>query len=194
MTTQGVSSGVAHTLRGEGADASEDGTGRGIPLVAQPYAVGNCLTAMIHKGINITCDEGQTPILAAGFKRGQAAAARSLGYEPGVCPTLTSAESGTQNPPALHDGLIVRRLTPRECERLQGFPDDYTLVPVGPKGRLAKDSPRYTALGNSMAVNVMSWIGQRIQTVDSQHHKGETNGTRTGTENVDEPDPKVPAR
>jgi DNA (cytosine-5)-methyltransferase 1 len=57
----------------------------------------------------------------------------------------------------------VRRLTPKECERLQGFPDDWTLVPHGPKGKLAADGPRYKAIGNSMAVPVMRWIGKRIQ-------------------------------
>jgi DNA (cytosine-5)-methyltransferase 1 len=56
-------------------------------------------------------------------------------------------------------------LTPRECERLQGFPDDYTLVRF--RGKLAADGPRYRALGNSMAVNVMRWIGQRIELVSS---------------------------
>jgi DNA (cytosine-5)-methyltransferase 1 len=55
----------------------------------------------------------------------------------------------------------VRRLTPRECERLQGFPDDFTLVPYR-KSRAA-DGPRYKALGNSMAVPVVKWIGERIQ-------------------------------
>ena len=59
----------------------------------------------------------------------------------------------------------VRRLTPRECERLQGFPDDYTLIPWR-KG-VAPDGPRYKALGNSMAVNVMRWIGTRIEMVES---------------------------
>jgi DNA (cytosine-5)-methyltransferase 1 len=58
----------------------------------------------------------------------------------------------------------VRRLTPMECERLQGFPDRYTLVPV--RGKPASDGPRYKALGNSMAVPVMAWIGRRIQAVD----------------------------
>jgi len=53
--------------------------------------------------------------------------------------------------------MAVRRLTPRECERLQGFPDDYTYIPG------ATDSPRYKALGNSMAVPVMAWIGKRIE-------------------------------
>lgn len=59
----------------------------------------------------------------------------------------------------------VRRLTPTECERLQGFPDGYTAVPY--RGKPATDSPRYRALGNSMAVNVMEWIGHRIAEVEA---------------------------
>lgn len=62
----------------------------------------------------------------------------------------------------------VRRLTPRECERLQGLPDDWTLVPY--RGRPADqcpDGPRYKAIGNSMCVNVMKWIGERMQEADS---------------------------
>jgi DNA (cytosine-5)-methyltransferase 1 len=60
---------------------------------------------------------------------------------------------------------IVRRLTPEECERLQGFPDGFTNIPWrGKKG--APDGPRYKALGNSMSVNVMRWIGRRIQMVE----------------------------
>jgi DNA (cytosine-5)-methyltransferase 1 len=58
------------------------------------------------------------------------------------------------------DRHAVRRLTPRECERLQGFPDDHTLVPY--RNKPAADGPRYKALGNSMAVPVMRWIGKRI--------------------------------
>lgn len=61
-------------------------------------------------------------------------------------------------------GAAVRRLTPRECERLQGFRDDYTLINV--RGKPAADGPRYKALGNSMAIPVMSWLGQRIQMVE----------------------------
>lgn len=57
----------------------------------------------------------------------------------------------------------VRRLTPRKCERLQGFPDDYTLIPYrGKPAADCADGPRYKALGNSMAVPVMRWIGERI--------------------------------
>lgn len=61
--------------------------------------------------------------------------------------------------------LTVRRLTPRECERLQGFPDDYTDIPYRNKEH-APDGPRYKALGNSMAVPVMQWIGERIHMVE----------------------------
>ena len=59
-------------------------------------------------------------------------------------------------------GSHVRRLTPTECERLQGFTDDYTLIP----GK-AEDGPRYKALGNSMAVPVMKWLGERINQVEA---------------------------
>lgn len=65
--------------------------------------------------------------------------------------------------PGVMQSAAVRRLTPRECERLQGFRDDFTLVPV--RGKPAADGPRYKALGNSMAVPVMAWIGSRIQQV-----------------------------
>jgi len=61
--------------------------------------------------------------------------------------------------------MQVRRLTPVECERLQGFPDGYTNIPWR-KSPEAPDGPRYKALGNSMAVPCMAWIGQRIAEVD----------------------------
>lgn len=62
---------------------------------------------------------------------------------------------------AVYQGLAVRRLTPVECERLQGFPDNHTNVPY--RNKPAADGPRYKAIGNSMAVPVMHWIGARIQ-------------------------------
>lgn len=105
LDTNGSSMGVCvtgdrtHALRAEGADAGEDGTGRGTPIVPS--------------------------------------------------------------------GMFVRRLTPTECERLQGFPDGWTAIPW--KGKPASDcpdGPRYKALGNSMACNVMRWIGTRIAMVD----------------------------
>jgi len=60
--------------------------------------------------------------------------------------------------------MAVRRLTPVECERLQGFPDKYT--DILPGGKPTPDGPRYKALGNSMAVPVMRWIGERIDAVE----------------------------
>lgn len=65
----------------------------------------------------------------------------------------------------LRTPTAVRRLTPRECERLQGFPDDHTIVPW--RGKMAPDGPRYKALGNSMAVPVMRWIGERISQMNT---------------------------
>ena len=68
-----------------------------------------------------------------------------------------------------YQAMTVRRLTPRECERLQGFPDDYTLIPWRKKAAGdCPDGPRYKALGNSMAVNCMAWIGERIAAVEAE--------------------------
>ena len=72
-----------------------------------------------------------------------------------------------QGYPAVREGLSVRRLTPTECERLQGFPDGFTQIPYRNKpAENCPDGPRYKALGNSMAVPVMRWIGERIQAVE----------------------------
>lgn len=71
--------------------------------------------------------------------------------------------------PLVSDCYAVRRLTPTECERLQGFPDDWTKVPYkGKPTDECPDGPRYKALGNSMAVPVMKWIGERIQKVEDE--------------------------
>lgn len=208
-------------------------------MVVQPYEVGNCLTARMHKGINSTLDEGQTPVISihphcigrapeAGPQgkeylldgsaycmdgRGQPqAVAQTMvlmdqggsvmnvehnmvgtlrrethGHEPVVMqPVVAMRESGLgywmedtvagtldanmgmsghANRPAVMtvpQAMAVRRLTPVECERLQGFPDGYTNIPWRKKDE-SPDGPRYKALGNSWAVPVVAWIGQRIQ-------------------------------
>jgi DNA (cytosine-5)-methyltransferase 1 len=92
-----------------------------------------------------------------------------------VAPTLTtndpsrspqSAEVTRQIEAVHRSSMSVRRLTPTECERLQGFPDGYTAIPYRKKtADKCPDGPRYKALGNSMAVPVMAWIGKRIQEV-----------------------------
>jgi site-specific DNA-cytosine methylase len=71
--------------------------------------------------------------------------------------------------PAVLQKIGVRRLTPTECERLQGFPDGHTMVTH--RGKPAADGPRYKALGNSMAVPVMRWIGQRIMLFEKYAEK-----------------------
>jgi DNA (cytosine-5)-methyltransferase 1 len=84
-----------------------------------------------------------------------------IGQEGDPAPTITKTHS--------HGVFVgsysaVRRLTPEECERLQGFEPGYTLVPY--RGKPAADGPRYKAIGNSMAVPVMRWIGERIEMVN----------------------------
>jgi DNA (cytosine-5)-methyltransferase 1 len=80
-------------------------------------------------------------------------------------PTLRAGcdNYGLHQPP-----MAIRRLTPKECERLQGFPDDWTKIPYRNKpSDQCPDGPRYKACGNSMAVPVMRWIGERINLIES---------------------------
>jgi len=88
---------------------------------------------------------------------------QSGGDARGLDPKPTAQLQRSQTP-AVMQSMAVRRLTPVECERLQGFPDNYT--DIQPKGKATPDGPRYKALGNSMAVPVMRWIGERIAEVE----------------------------
>lgn len=198
---------ITHALRGEGFDASEDGTGRGTPLVAvdvSPTLNAGGNTTGGHRPPGTTVDTADSLIPMAfdckasgqnGFGIGEIASTlRSMGHanshqnggghlavamnlrgrEGGAMPeldelaSLRAASGGSSR--SYVASTAVRRLTPRECERLQGFPDDYTAIPLRNgkgklSGKLAKDGPRYKALGNSMAVPVMRWIGERINAV-----------------------------
>ena len=98
---------------------------------------------------------------AIAFKAGAGAKAGGVAASSILSPTLGASGSGNQAAPALARREGVRRLTPRECERLQGYADDYTLILY--RGKPAADGPRYKALGNSMATPVMRWIGERIR-------------------------------
>lgn len=82
--------------------------------------------------------------------------------DPQVSEELTPTLLSTHNTCGVHTyaGGIVRRLMPSECERLQGFPGDHTLIPYN--GKMAKDGPRHKAIGNSKAVPVIKWVGERI--------------------------------
>jgi len=99
------------------------------------------------------------------FEPGSNARTAGLAGESPLAPPLRR-EMG-DNQPAIRNGMQVRRLTPTECERLQGFPDGYTNIPWRKKPE-APDGPRYKALGNSMAVPCMKWIGERINKVDNE--------------------------
>lgn len=98
-------------------------------------------------------------------------ACRDVGVE--IAPTLRSGNGGGAVNQIVNVSL-VRRLTPKECERLQGFPDDWTKIPYrGKDAENCPDGPRYAACGNSMAVPVMQWIGKRIDAlVNIEYHAG----------------------
>ena len=204
---------TAHTLRGEGFDASEDGTGRGTPLVAIPLLeVGKrtgVSTTDPRAGIGIGKEGDPMFTLQAGAQHGVAVGVALRGRDGGaacevgddVAFTLRASSGGgdkahvltpiafparmsaTQcaasenlspalcalNPTAVVESMRVRRLTPKECERLQGFPDDYTLIPH--RGKPSADGPRYKSIGNSMAVPVMRWIGEQIERTDRKQEQ-----------------------
>jgi DNA (cytosine-5)-methyltransferase 1 len=153
---------IAHSLRGEGFDASEDGTGRGTPLVPMTFAwqQGGSMGMATGDDVSIGLIKSQSPTVAFSenqqgqvWEHDSVQALNKGGGKPG------------QGYAAIRQSSAVRRLTPRECERLQGFPDDFTLVPH--RGKPMADGPRYKMLGNSMAVPVISWIGRRIAMVEA---------------------------
>ncbi len=126
----------------------------------------------MHKGVNTTADEGQTMVAHALRAEGFDASEDGTGRGTPLVPVSVAQDLGH----GVLSSMRVRRLTPRECERLQGFPDDYTLIPY--RGKPAADGPRYKALGNSMAVNCMRWIGRRIAEVDALPVSEGEGGTR----------------
>jgi len=168
---------IAHSLRGEGFDASEDGTGRGTPLVPvaiQERAVSENPSAGPNgkgwrdDGQAYTLEARQTVPAVAFDMRGREGGAQFEG--PHDTANIRAASGGSSRSYIAQSA--VRRLTPRECERLQGFPDDYTLIPWrGKDADQCPDGPRYKALGNSMAVPVMHWIGQRIEAVRAMEER-----------------------
>lgn len=197
--TVAVCGSITHTLTAEGHDASEDGTGRGTPVVASYGIAGNIIGRQPGNGGNGTgfCEELSYTLtrtdqhgVAVAFNWAAAGNTSSdLGMNaeytgtlqasthPAICfapgnltrgggmsPSMETTgtlcahggRSYSDQSPCVASNMQVRRLMPVECERLQGFPDGHTDIPG------AKDGPRYKALGNSMAVPVMRWIGKRI--------------------------------
>jgi DNA (cytosine-5)-methyltransferase 1 len=117
---------------------------------------------LVSEDQSLTLATGNDQVLA--FKGGQGSGAGSLGASEYVSPTLGAADSGSNRTPTLMLGMQVRRLTPMECERLQGFPDGYTNIPWRGKPE-SPDGPRYKALGNSWAVPCARWIGECIKAI-----------------------------
>lgn len=206
---------VTHSLRGEGHDASEGGTGRGTPIIpCEPYTLAirgrdgghdlewrqdgtaNALLTPnggragigvgaiaysiqagalrenpdsgpdgvgVQEGIAYTV-EAQAEVQAVAFTQNQRDELREMDIAGAL-----AAEPGMKQQTYVRTRSAVRRLTPRECERLQGFPDDYTAVPRKGRNSTMADGPRYKCLGNSMAVPVMAWIGRRIAAEDAKN-------------------------
>lgn len=141
---------IAHTLKAQANDKHREDSMTYIPVIA------HALTTSMGNRQDATTDTF-IPVAQAFSYQQAGGPTTSMKMHP-TAPTLSS----TQTPAVISSA--VRRLTPVECERLQGFPDNWTSVPY--RGREAADGPRYKAIGNSMAVPVMAQIGARIQMVD----------------------------
>lgn len=175
---------VAFTTKDSGGDAAEEvsptlragefdrshANGGVMPAVAfqprvarngrgAPSEVAHALTA--EPGSTGKGDSAQCVILppAVAFQETQSGFRESDAH-----PTL-DANNGSRRHNGVATSFAVRRLTPRECERLQGFPDDFTAIRY--RGKPAADGPRYRSLGNAWAINCPRWIGERIAMVEA---------------------------
>lgn len=108
----------------------------------------------------------QTLFQPVGFAANQRGEVRLQGGDGEITGAVPANQSGKQIN-GVAQGYIARRLTPLECERLQGMPDGHTKIPYRGKSEdECPDTPRYRAIGNSMCVPVMRWIGKRIEEVE----------------------------
>ena len=141
-------------------NTNSNASGRNTPMVAFPA---NMSATQRASAEGVACNlQARNPTAVAigfdGFQSSNPKATHQATLE-GTGPLIRT------RPHCVAQALQVRRLTPIECERLQGFPDGYTLVPY--RNKPAADGPRYKSLGNSMAVPVMRWIGERIQMIET---------------------------
>lgn len=149
----GVRADIAYTLEARAAMSQVQAVAYGGNDTRGPIQVATALNA--HGGPHGRLDfESETFV------------ASPVGFNGRQDPDVTGDRAGSINTSSPQDQCVmtataVRRLMPVECERLQGFPDGYTAITY--RGKPAADGPRYKALGNSMAVNVMRWIGRRIE-------------------------------
>lgn len=170
---------VTHSPRGEGFDASEDGTGRGdmgdlvSALNAQSGETGKgdaapCVAVqpIAFQSVDHAADAtvNLSPTMRAHDPMAVAVQASQSGVRFNDTVGTLDANYGSRRHNGVMQAMQVRRLTPVECERLQGFSDNYTAIPWrGKPADQCPDGPRYKALGNSWAVPNVAWIGRRIQ-------------------------------
>lgn len=148
-----------HGFAEEATHTLDRASGQAVAVDIDPYNAAQTGSAAATLGVNAGMPTGRNAV-AVGFKAGQSANG-GLGVEEEVCPTQSHQPSALEPTVALNH--IVRRLTPTEAERLQGFPDGWTRIPY--RGRPAEecpDSPRYKALGNSFATNCCEYVLRRI--------------------------------
>nr|WP_081330955.1 phage N-6-adenine-methyltransferase [Enterobacter kobei] len=223
IIAQSVNGDISHTLKAEGFDGSEDGTGRGTPIIAMAHGQGGAEIKTDNSAPTLTCNH-EAPIVvnsALAFQPGNLTRAAGAAPSDEVFPKLKSdhgrgmsdqfphvaygipgnwigraPENGGNATEPMHDvspcltvadrhgvamSMSVRRLTPIECERLQGFSDNHTLIGWRGKGAdECPDGPRYKAIGNSMAVPVMRWIGERMAAaLPAEKLNGDYGGSKT---------------
>ncbi len=149
---------IAHTLKAEGADASEDGTGRRVPRDC-----GDLSVALSTGG-----GKPGKGYPAVAFTERTRRKGRTLETSEDQAYALTNPGAGgrSHSRQVMDAAMVVRRLTPTECERLQGFPDGWTAE--GPDGKPIADSPRYRMLGNAVVPAVAEWIGRRLVEADEK--------------------------
>lgn len=157
---------ISPTLRAGGHSKSH-ANGGVMPAIAFECQRGATQNLDMHEDFSPALIKSQTPAVAFDLC-GREGGAQFEG--PHDTANIRAASGGSSR--SYVAATAVRRLTPRECERLQGFPDDYTLVPY--RGKPAADGNRYKALGNSMAVPCMAWIGERIAFVENLTEKAAT--------------------
>ena len=161
--------------RGTGFGVGDDGD----PAYTVTAAHGHAVCAGFKFHVAVAIDRATTPKfseeLCHTLRRGGAGgcndAVAVISQYGEVAGTLTARYDSSPCPDRgqniVNAGSVVRRLTPRECERLQGMPDHWTRIPYrGKPADQCPDGPRYKAIGNSMAVPVMRWIGEGIVLVD----------------------------
>lgn len=167
LVTDVIGALAAHSFTGGAGERPEGAAvGHFIPMFTMAHGQGGAEISTDNSSPTLTCNH-EAPIVSG------KTIAPAIALQTDVTPKasielaftlkLPSSSGGGQPAAAMTPEMHVRRLTVRECERLQGFPDNHTQIPWrGKPAADCPDGPRYKAIGNSMAVPVMSWIGERI--------------------------------